>query len=277
MFIPIEIQYDIMSYSEESYNKLYEKLGYFNRIRENPFGIKGIKKQTKKLCLEAINVNWMTLKYVINQTDDIINIALNRSIYALQCVNKQTHEMCKNAVKQNWRTLEFVREQTDEIVILALSQNKNAIMFVNKEITKHFNFNYIKVSHYKPMFMFEKDIYNIFVNITVYCDNDTQDEAITIKIKITGYKESEQENEENREREEHEYDTHLKVISITLETFQFHYKFEISEVFDILETPTFDYAIEENIKTIISKAYTNDIMELIYEYLITDMFYAPTI
>lgn len=66
--LPDDIQYIIMSYDERTYDKLYESIKIFNLIKKDGYNIKFVKKQTNKLCMEAVKQNGNSLKYIKNET-----------------------------------------------------------------------------------------------------------------------------------------------------------------------------------------------------------------
>lgn len=99
--------------------------------------------QTDALCLEAVKNNWMALEYVIDQTDEMCMIALEKSDgYALQYIHRQTEQMCIKAVQYNGWHLQNVKKQTPAVCIAALTKNPLVVEYVDKNILKHIKFVY---------------------------------------------------------------------------------------------------------------------------------------
>jgi hypothetical protein len=70
------------------------------------------------------------LQYVMNQTDELCRLAVQRSGYTLQFVRKQTDELCTMAVQQNGCALKYVVNQTDELCRIAVQCNSYALQYV---------------------------------------------------------------------------------------------------------------------------------------------------
>ena len=102
-------------------------------VKQNPYNLQFINKQTPEMCLEAVKQNGFALKYVKEQTPEICLEAVKEDGFALKYVKLQTPEMCLEAVKQYPFTLRFVKEQTPEICLAAVKQNGSALQFVKEQ------------------------------------------------------------------------------------------------------------------------------------------------
>ena len=84
-------------------------------------------------CLEAVKIDGLALRCVINQTHEICLEAVKQDGYSLKFVKEQTPEMCLEAVKQFGYALEYVKDQTPEICLEAIKQKGYAIECVKDQ------------------------------------------------------------------------------------------------------------------------------------------------
>jgi hypothetical protein len=114
-------------------------------------------------ALEFVLNNADNLKYVVNQTDEIILAAVDRNSSSFKHVRNQTDEIILAAIDINPDIFKYVRNQTDKIIMAAIDKNHIIYNFVaNKTnivteyaINKHIDYIY----HAKNLaddFMIEK-------------------------------------------------------------------------------------------------------------------------
>jgi len=98
-------------------------------IKKNYIALKFVKNQTDELCRYAIKLSdGNALKYVTNQTDELCRYAIQLSDgKALKYVTNQTDELCKYAIDNSvcgmQYIFEFVRNQTDELCRYAIDKS----------------------------------------------------------------------------------------------------------------------------------------------------------
>ena len=77
-------------------------------------------EQTEELCLEAVKINGLALRYVKNQTEEICLEAVNEASIALEYVTNQTEEICLEAIMRSFRVLNHVKNKTERICLAAI-------------------------------------------------------------------------------------------------------------------------------------------------------------
>jgi len=92
------------------------------------------------LPLERIAANWTLLRLVPEkeQTDEVCDLALSKSPYAIEHIHNQTRERCLKAVQADGKALYQIKAEarTDEINIAALKQNITALRFIEVHTTE---------------------------------------------------------------------------------------------------------------------------------------------
>jgi hypothetical protein len=89
------------------------------------------------ICLEAIIQNPESLKYIINQTEDICLTAVKKDGLVLKYVLDQTHKVCFEAIINNPYSIEYVKEQNIELCNLAASLNPETHKYFNIKVLKN--------------------------------------------------------------------------------------------------------------------------------------------
>ena len=104
-------------------------------VQKNGCMLKHIKEQTQEICDLAVQQTFYAIQYAQPefQTEDMIRKAILQNGYALQLIKIQTPEICKLAVKQNGLVLQYVKEQTPELCELAVKQNGYALIHVRNQ------------------------------------------------------------------------------------------------------------------------------------------------
>jgi hypothetical protein len=100
------------------------------------------------LAIKAVTKNGIYLKNIINQTDEIVKIALEQNINAFKYVKNYTPNMCLDIVKKDGMQLEYIKIQIckiewkdyiDQIYMEAIKQNPLAIKFAFRQTLEHRN------------------------------------------------------------------------------------------------------------------------------------------
>lgn len=91
-------------------------------IKENVYSFKHVDEynQTDEICLAAMNINGLILKYIINKTCEICLAATIQNSLALQYVKNQTYDTCLAAIKQNGLALQYVKKTIPDMCIAAI-------------------------------------------------------------------------------------------------------------------------------------------------------------
>ena len=98
-------------------------------VQQFPMLLVAVQHQTPEICLEAIQRNWNALQYVKEQTAALCTIALQRDVWAIRHIRHPTPEMCLFAVQKNGMTLDVITRATPEICLAAVQQNYRALQF----------------------------------------------------------------------------------------------------------------------------------------------------
>lgn len=99
-------------------------------VRANPTSIATMPNPSLAARLLAVSSAPYMLKYVEDQTPEIVHAALERDQQNFRYVKDKTPSMCKRAVLLNSRQLLWVPEQTTELCIIALTTTYTAIRFI---------------------------------------------------------------------------------------------------------------------------------------------------
>jgi hypothetical protein len=107
-------------------------------------GLKYIKNQTDEILLEGIKILPSILKSIKNPTYEMYKEAVNsKGGIGLQFIpiNKQTQELCLLSVKNKPLSLSYVKNKTLEICTIAIENNGDALKFVPE---KYFDYELMK-------------------------------------------------------------------------------------------------------------------------------------
>ena len=100
------------------------------------------------LAIKAVTKNGIYLNNIINQTDEIVKIALENTIRAFKYVKNYTPDMCLDIVKKDGLQLEHIKKRVieiewddyiDQIYMEAIKQNPLAIKFALRQTMEHRN------------------------------------------------------------------------------------------------------------------------------------------
>ena len=89
--------------------------------------------ENEEFCLKAVKLYTKSLKFVKNQTDDIVLAAIKKNPNSLELVKNQNETICLQAVKRDGKALQYVKDQTDEICLEALKNEGNALEDVRNQ------------------------------------------------------------------------------------------------------------------------------------------------
>ena len=102
-------------------------------IELNYVHLQYVKEQTDDICILAVKRDGSALKYVHKQTEDICKLAVQGNGFMLKYVKEQTNDICTIAVRQYCHALEFVKLQTPELCKLAIQGNGSALQYVKEQ------------------------------------------------------------------------------------------------------------------------------------------------
>jgi hypothetical protein len=136
-------------------------------VKQNGLALRYVKTKTNAICTDAIRQTGLALEYVQNhelqngtgltasETNEIIDIAIQKHRDALKFVKIQTDKLCLKAVKHYGEALKHVINQTDEICLAAVKHHGIALRYVKTQTypiclaaAKHGNYGlwYVKES-----------------------------------------------------------------------------------------------------------------------------------
>lgn len=124
-------------------------------INSDVTNFKNIEYQNLETCKAAINIDYSYIQYVKNQTQEICEYAVRKSILALKYIEVQDIEICKLALdlspssfkyikiktkiicayaidKYVW-LIENIKNQTDSLCLLAVTRNGNLLRYVKNQ------------------------------------------------------------------------------------------------------------------------------------------------
>jgi len=114
----------------EDHPLLQDEKWCLNAVRQNGNILKYIRNQTKEMVITAILQNGNALEYVKEQTYDICLIAVKNYGRAIKFVRNQTKELCLIAVRANGFNIQHIVDQTEELCIEAVKKYGNALPYV---------------------------------------------------------------------------------------------------------------------------------------------------
>jgi len=93
----------------------------------------GETTQTEELCMMAIKIDGLCLRYVkIQKTYEMCKIAVGKEPAALLCVDDQTPELCEIALRKYGLMLQFVEKKTYDLCKIAVENEAYALEFVDE-------------------------------------------------------------------------------------------------------------------------------------------------
>jgi hypothetical protein len=134
IFKMVELDPSIIKKELERFGKEYISIS----IKYNPLlavkldyrTLQYIEYQTEEMCELAVQKSGIMLRYVKNKTERICKLAVNNDPWAFIYVDFQTEEICKLAVNLDGRLLKYVKMQTEEICEMAVKQNPSSLEYV---------------------------------------------------------------------------------------------------------------------------------------------------
>ncbi len=184
----VGLRVNFMLFSEETINGLLKQQPEFaisgllgesnilNALRINPLLLKNVLNQTEEMCEAAVRINGLALEYVKEQTDKLCLIAVQSNGLALQHVKKQTEEICLAAVISNGLALKYVINKTKDICLIAFNQNSLLIEFFNVDLFDEFTTDYKILEIYSKNTNYEKLL------LVIYNKNELDNEYKIKKI-----------------------------------------------------------------------------------------------
>jgi hypothetical protein len=87
-------------------------------------------------ALDAVEQDGFALEYVMaeDQTEAIVNAAIQNNGQALRFVSAQSEAICLAAVNQCGMAIKYVRSQTQAICLAAVEKDPRAILYVDKHV-----------------------------------------------------------------------------------------------------------------------------------------------
>lgn len=107
-----------------------------NAVQLNPLSLRYIVNQTQPMCMMAVNSNPEALRYVINQTEEMCLTAVKQKSHIIQYVHNQSELVCLTAVKQHALAIAYIKDQTIPICISAIMHKPFAFRFIRKQTPK---------------------------------------------------------------------------------------------------------------------------------------------
>lgn len=93
-----------------------------------------LRNQTEDICKEALKHDVRALIFIEKQTPELCMFAIKRKSWALRFVREQTEEMCREAINKDPQNMFYVREKTLELCMMAIKQKNDLIHFVPQEL-----------------------------------------------------------------------------------------------------------------------------------------------
>lgn len=148
-------------------------------VQDYPDGLEYIEQQTDSICLTAVIVKGLTLKFVKKQNCDICNAAIDNDPMALEFAENQSTEAILKALIKNVRAFKFVKQKTDAAIKYAIEKDPDMIEYINDATT---------------VFKYEKEIANAlkkkgeaikhlpqYLQTREMCDNALDNDVYVIK------------------------------------------------------------------------------------------------
>lgn len=97
---------------------------------EKAIGINSLSKEEK---MSYVKEHPWTIKYLVDQDEDVVIEALRVNPKVLCLVRKQTEQECKIAVLSDYTTIAYARELTHDLVHAALDKNVDAKYYLPED------------------------------------------------------------------------------------------------------------------------------------------------
>lgn len=86
----------------------------------------------ENLCYCAIDNDYMAIKYIDNQTDNIIKYSLHKNKKSFKYLKNQSYELCIEIVKKDYNLAKYINDITPELCLDLIKIDYRIMKFLNK-------------------------------------------------------------------------------------------------------------------------------------------------
>ena len=102
------------------------------KVQQDGYAIKDIKKPSKEVQLAAVQQNGCSIQYIENPSKEVQLEAVRQNGLAIYYIENPSMEVQLEAVRQDGRAIQFIENPSEEVQLAAVRQDRSAIEFIKK-------------------------------------------------------------------------------------------------------------------------------------------------